>query len=85
LQAIFKKYEFDFGPEKYSDIDSLWTMSKHEYLIAANSTFSLWAYYFNMSNIKCFTFPKEWAETIQNKGYQLFDKSLSNVVLVNEE
>jgi hypothetical protein len=45
--------------------------SKHQNMIAAN--------------VKFFRFPKEWAETIQNKGYQLFDKSLSNVVLVNEE
>jgi hypothetical protein len=84
LPLLFKTYNFDFSPEFISDIDSLWTMSKHEYIIAANSTFSLWAYYFNRKNIKCFTFPMEWAESIHNKGYMLFDNDYSNVILVKE-
>jgi hypothetical protein len=85
LPLMFNNFSFDFSPEYISDVDSLWTMSNHKYIIGANSTFSLWAYYLNAKNIKCFTFPKEWAETIQLKGYKLFDETVSNVILVKED
>lgn len=83
--VLFEGYIFDFGPEKYTDIDSLWTMSKHQYLIGANSTFSLWAYYFGMKSMNKFYFPLEWASSIENKGYKLFSDDFSNVELVRED
>ena len=39
--VLFEGYTFDFSPEKHTDVDSLWIMSKYQYLIGANSTFSL--------------------------------------------
>lgn len=81
---LFEGYTFDFSPEKYTDIDSLWTMSKHHYLIGANSTFSLWAYYFGMKSMNKFYFPLEWASSIQNKGYRLFCDKSNNVELIQE-
>ena len=83
--VLFEGYIFDFSPEKYTDIDSLWTMSKHQYLIGANSTFSLWAYYFGMNHMKRFYFPLEWAASIQNKGYKLFGDHFNNIELIREE
>jgi hypothetical protein len=85
LPSIFCEYRLDFSPEYYSDIDSLWTMSKHEYLIGANSTFSLWAYYFGMDEMSKFYYPKEWAVTIEKKGYEIFGRTERNFQLVNEE
>ncbi len=83
--VLFDGYTFDFSPEEYTDIDSLWTMSKHQYLIGANSTFSLWAYYFGMNHMSNFYFPFEWASSIQNKGYKLFSDSFNNVELIQED
>jgi hypothetical protein len=83
--ALFEGYIFDFGPEEYTDIDSLWTMAKHQYFIGANSTFSLWAYYFGMNHMKKFYFPFEWASSIQNKGYKLFSDDFNNVELIRED
>jgi hypothetical protein len=85
LPLIFTNCKLDFGPEVLSDIDSLWVMSKHEYLIGANSTFSLWAYYFGLKHIKLAIFPKEWVNSIEVKGYQLFSSEFSNINLINEE
>lgn len=85
LSSIFTGIELDFEPEKFNDIDSLWTMSKHQYLIGANSTFSLWAYYFGMNEMTMFYFPKEWSSSIEKKGFQLFSRLHSNYQLVNEE
>jgi hypothetical protein len=82
---LFEGYTFDFSPEEYTDIDSLWTMSKHQYIIGANSTFSLWGYYFGMNHMNKFYFPLEWASSIQNKGYKLFSDEFNNVVLVRED
>ncbi len=83
--VLLEGYTFDFSPEEYTDIDSLWTMSKHQYLIGANSTFSLWAYYFGMNQVKKFYFPLEWAFSIQNKGYKLFSAEFNNVELIRED
>jgi hypothetical protein len=83
--VLFEGYSFDFGPEKYTDIDSLWIMSKHQYLIGANSTFSLWAYYFGLNQMNKFYFPLEWAASIQNKGYKLFSDDFNNVELIRED
>jgi hypothetical protein len=83
--VLFDGYTFDFSPEEYTDIDSLWTMSKHQYLIGANSTFSLWSYYFGMNNMNKFYFPLEWASSIQNKGYKLFSDNFNNVELIQED
>ncbi len=85
FSVLFDGYTFDFGPEEYTDIDSLWTMSKHRYLIGANSTFSLWAYYFGVNEIQKAMFPAEWVISIHNKGFQLFSSTYKNVELVNEE
>ena len=83
--VLLEGYTFDFSPEEYTDIDSLWTMSKHDNLIGANSTFSLWAYYFGMDQMsKCY-FPSEWAASIQKKGFELFNPTFANFTLVNEE
>ena len=82
--VLFEGYTFDFSPEEYTDLDSIWTMSKHQYLIGANSTFSLWAYYFGMQHMNKFYFPLEWASSIQNKGYKLFSDDFNNVELVRE-
>lgn len=82
---LFEGYTFDFSPEEYSDIDSLWTMSKHQYIIGANSTFSLWGYYFGMNHMNKFYFPLEWASSIQSKGYKLFSNDFNNVELVRED
>ena len=60
-------------------------MSKHQYLISANSTFSLWAYYFGMQQMEKFYFPFEWAYSIQNKGYELFSDDFNNVELIKED
>ena len=83
--ALFDGYIFDFGPEEYTDIDSLWTMSKHQYLIGANSTFSLWAYYFGLNNIQKAMFPTLWVTSIHKKGFELFNSAFANFTLVNEE
>ncbi len=83
--VLFEGYTFDFRPEEYTDINSLWTMSKHQYLIGANSTFSLWAYYFGMNHMKKFYFPLEWASSIQNKGYKLFSDDFNNVEMIRED
>jgi hypothetical protein len=85
LPVILEGYRFDFSTEELTDIDSLWTMSKHDFLIGANSTFSLWAYYFGMNKMNSFYFPQEWALSIQKKGYELFKPNLLNINLVNEE
>ncbi len=85
LPVLLNGYTLDYSPEEYTDIDSLWTMSNHQYLIGANSTFSLWAYYFGMKQISKFYFPLEWALSIQNKGYRLFSDDFNNVELIQEE
>jgi hypothetical protein len=83
--VLFEGYTFDFSPEEYTDIDSLWTMSKHKYLIGANSTYSLWAYYLNQKNILWASFPKEWKEGIESKGYALVIPEIhKNVHFINE-
>jgi hypothetical protein len=84
LPMLFCGYKLDFCPEHYSDIDSLWTMSQHNYLIGANSTYSLWAYYFGMKEMNMFYFPMEWASSIEIKGYKLFGDGLKNVELIRE-
>lgn len=83
--VLFDGYIFDFSPEEYTDIDSLWTMSKHQYLIGANSTFSLWAYYFGLNNIQSAMFPTEWVTAIRRNGFQLFNPGFANFTLINEE
>jgi hypothetical protein len=83
--VLFEGYTFDFSPEEYTDIDSLWTMAKHQYLIGANSTFSLWAYYFGLNNIQKAMFPTEWVASIHKNGFELFNPNLLNINLVNEE
>lgn len=85
LPLIFNNYILDFSPEQFTDVDSLWSISKHEYLICANSTFSLWAYYFGMNDIKQAIFPKEWVNSIEEKGYDLFNREILNIKLVDEE
>ncbi len=85
LPVLFEGYTFDFSPEEYTDIDSLWTMSKHQYLIGANSTFSLWAYYFGLNNIQKAMFPTEWVASIHKKGFELFNPAFANYTLINEE
>jgi hypothetical protein len=83
--VLFEGYTFDFSPEEYTDIDSLWTMSKHKYLIGANSTYSLWAYYLNQKNTLWASFPKEWKEGIESKGYALVIPEIhKNVHFINE-
>lgn len=83
---------------KYAQDMELWTramfklnfsnipqhLSKHQYLIVANSTFSLWAYYFGMNQMKKFYFPLEWAASIQNKGYKLFSDYFNNIELIGK-
>jgi hypothetical protein len=71
LPRIFPSHRFDFSPSTLNDLDSLWSMSQHNYLIGANSTYSLWAYYLNQENIVWSSFPKEWRDSIENKGYLL--------------
>ena len=85
LPVILEGYLFDFSTEELTDIDSLWTMSKHDFLIGANSTFSLWAYYFGMNKMNSFYFPQEWALSIQKKGYVLFDEDYTNFEFVQED
>ena len=85
LPALFTGNTFDFCPEEYTDIDSLWTKLKHQYLIRANSTFNLWAYYFGLKNIHKAMFPTDWILSIQRKGFELFNPAFSNFTLVNEE
>jgi len=83
--VLFEGYTFDFSPEEYTDIDSLWQMSLHQYLIGANSTFSLWTYYFNQDKIIWAGFPKEWKEGIESKRYALvFPEIHKNVHFINE-
>ena len=82
---LFDGYRFDFSPEEYSDVDSLWTMSRHQYLIGANSTFSLWAYYFGMHDIQKAMFPAEWVTSIHKKGFELYSPAIYNVQLIDEE
>ena len=51
LPVILEGYLFDFSSEELTDINSLWTMSEHDFLIGASSTFSLWSYYFGMNEM----------------------------------
>lgn len=83
--VLFEGYTFDFSPEEYSDLNSLWTMSKQQNLIGANSTFSLWACYFGMNDIQMAMFPTEWVTSIHKKGFELFSSRYDNLQFVKEE
>jgi hypothetical protein len=86
LPRIFPSHRFDFSPSTLNDLDSLWSMSQHNYLIGANSTYSLWAFYLNQENIVWASFPKEWRSSIQNKGYLLTLPEIhENVHFMNEK
>jgi hypothetical protein len=84
LPEYFKGYCLDFSPKQFNDIDSLWTMSSHNYLIGANSTYSIWAYYFGIDDMENFFFPKDWANSIESKGYMLFGMKNKNLYLIEE-
>jgi hypothetical protein len=74
--VILEGYLFDFSKEELTDINSLWVMSKYNFLIGANSTFSLLAYYFGKNKMNSFYFLQEWILSIQKKGYELFNLNL---------
>jgi hypothetical protein len=60
LKINFHKLEFIKVSEKLEDWEQLLLMSCCKYNIIANSTFSLWAAYFNENENKIVCYPEKW-------------------------
>jgi len=83
--ALYKRYHSFIFKLVETILDLKFEGYLFDFIIRANSTFNLWAYYFGMNKMNSFYFPQEWAFSIQKKGYVLFDEDYTNFELVQED
>jgi hypothetical protein len=69
LPKLFPNFIFSYDSKKLNDLECLYFMSKHANIIAANSTYSLWAFY--LSEIEKISIPSNWLNSYTNVGVNL--------------
>jgi hypothetical protein len=83
--ALYKSYNSFVFKLVETNLDLQFEGYLFVFIIRANSTFNLGAYYFRINKMNSIYFPLEWALSIHYKGYVLFDKAYKKFKIIPED